>query len=91
MKLPNTLYNISNSKKWRNHVILLVSVTLIIPIKSCKKDDDPIVKQEPPIHVTEPIDAVVYWVNLSLYTIRFSAFNTPAYSSRALGYIGLAM
>lgn len=30
------------------------------------------------------------WADMTLYTLRFSAFNTPTYSSRSLAYMGLA-
>jgi len=39
----------------------------------------------------EKADVAVKWSDLTLYTIRFSSFNTPTYTSRSLGYIGLAM
>lgn len=36
-------------------------------------------------------DAALKWADMTLYTFRFSSFNSPTYSSRSMGYLGLAM
>jgi len=65
---------------------------LVIFFFSCnKKVDVGIVEATIPDLKTEKADLAVKWADLTLYTIRFSAFNTPTYSSRSLGYLGLAM
>jgi hypothetical protein len=54
--------------------------------------DEPTVTYQQPVSVTEQSAAVATkWASITLYTLRFSAFNTPTYSSRSLGYLGLAM
>ncbi|HEX2534360.1 MAG TPA: vanadium-dependent haloperoxidase [Chitinophagaceae bacterium] len=35
-------------------------------------------------------EVAVKWAEITLYVLRYSAFNTPTYSSRSLGYLGLA-
>jgi membrane-associated phospholipid phosphatase len=36
-------------------------------------------------------DPALKWTDMSLYTFRFSSFNSPTYTSRSMGYLGLAM
>ena len=76
-------------KAMRQSSLLII---LIIFFFSCnKKVDVDIVEATIPDLKTEKADVAVKWADLTLYTIRFSAFNTPTYSSRSLGYLGLAM
>ena len=70
---------------------LLTVLTLLVFI-SCKKDNDPPPTPKP-APTLQDLDSkvAVKWADKTLYVIRFSAFNTPTYSSRSLGYIGLCM
>ncbi len=70
--------------------LLLHSSLLLVLLVSCSKDHADVFP-EPPGLSNEKADAAVKWADMTLYTIRFSAFNTPTYSSRSLGYLGLAM
>jgi hypothetical protein len=72
---------------------LLCIFFLLLSICSCKEDDSaPVpVYQDPPSLSGLPGDVAIKWADMTLYTLRFSAFNTPTYSSRSLGYMGLAM
>ena len=65
----------------------------MLAIVSCKVDvEEAHVVYQPPRELShEPANVALQWANMTLYTIRFSAFNTPTYSSRSLGYLGLAM
>ena len=69
---------------------LLYSFVLTVLLASCSKNH-PDLYPEPPSVSIEKADALVKWADMTLYTIRFSAFNTPTYTSRSLGYLGLAM
>ena len=76
----------------RPKMVFASIVLLIVLLYSCSKNDDiDIHYQEVPKLSNEPADAAVKWADMTLYTIRFSAFNSPTYSSRSLGYLGLAM
>ena len=68
---------------------LLTSLALLAFI-ACKKDNDAPPQPAPKL---QELDSKVAtkWADKTLYVIRFSAFNTPTYSSRSLGYIGLCM
>jgi hypothetical protein len=57
---------------------------------ACSKDSS----VPPPDVPGPPVDtanAAIKWADITLYTVRFSAFNSPTYASRSLGYLGLAM
>lgn len=75
--------------KFRMYFFCFVCYNLLFI--SCKKNDGPFIGKEVPALSAEPFEIAVQWADMSLYTIRFSAFNTPTYSSRSLGYLGLAM
>lgn len=47
--------------------------------------------QQPASLSTFPAEVALKWADMTLYTFRFSAFNSPTYSSRSMGYLGLAM
>jgi hypothetical protein len=65
-----------------------MAIGLVFLVQACTKDD----ADRPPVNVlNENAGIAVQWADMSLYTIRFSSFNTPTYSSRSLGYLGLAM
>lgn len=64
---------------------------LIILLFSCKEDDPAPVYKLPPDLADMSAEAALQWADMTLYTLRFSAFNSPTYSSRSLGYLGLAM
>ena len=74
-----------NSKGLRK----LIPIVLLL-IASCKREN------EVPIHPAPALkdisaDVALKWADKTLYVIRFSSFNTPTYSSRSLGYLGLCM
>jgi hypothetical protein len=69
--------------------LLACVFAVIVLLFSCSKDHTTI-PQPPPV-TGEPVDVAMQWADMTLYTIRFSAFNSPTYSSRSLGYLGLAM
>ena len=61
----------------------------IVFILSCNKEH---VSYPPPTPVSkQPADIAVKWADMTLYTVRYSSFNSPTYASRSLGYLGLAM
>ena len=70
--------------------IILSLIVAVIFFPSCKKNDV-ISVQDIPVLSQQPADVAVKWADMTLYTIRYSAFNTPTYSSRSLGYLGLAL
>jgi hypothetical protein len=80
--------------RMRLRQVLLVAGLLII-LTSCREDDpepaNQVTYEDPPAISTISSDVAVQWAEMSLFTLRFSAFNTPTYSSRSLGYLGLAM
>ena len=39
----------------------------------------------------EPGEVATHWADMTLYISRYTFANTPTYSSRSLGYIGLTM
>lgn len=63
-------------------------LVLIVLFSACKKEQGPEIIILP---ANSNADAALKWADMSLYTIRFSSFNSPTYSSRSLGYLGLAM
>ena len=68
-------------------------VTLATIITTCS-DDNPNPGQafvDPPALSSLKADVALKWADMTLYTLRWSGFNTPTYSSRSLGYLGLAM
>lgn len=70
--------------------VLPILVSALFAWSSCRKADPP-VYQDPPSIDYEKADVATQWADLTLYTIKFSRFNSPTYTSRNLGYIGLAM
>jgi len=56
---------------------------------SCKKND-PVPPVDPPI-LNPNSEIARTWAATTLFTVRYSFFNTPTYTSRSLGYMGLAM
>lgn len=68
--------------------LLLLVMTMML-LSSCEKEEDTIA--EIPRLQDENAEIALKWADMSLYTIRFSALNTPTYASRSLGYLGLAM
>jgi hypothetical protein len=71
-------------------VVLACLVPATFFFNSCKKEEI-ITYGEVPKLSDKSANAALNWADMTLYTIRFSAFNTPTYSSRSLGYLGLAM
>ncbi len=55
---------------------------LIVGLWSCQGPDEP---------TPQATDLPTKWANLTLQLVKNSPANTPTYSSRALGYIGLTM
>src|SRR6185369_11656049 len=80
MKLPMT------NKATLTYFTLLM--TALVLFSTCSKNDTASVN---PGLKDEPADIAVQWSDMTLYTIRFSSFNSPTYASRTLGYIGLTM
>ncbi len=92
MKFPGC--KIEFKLRWLKQPGRSLCFILLTLIFWCCNDDDestPIVYVEPPLLSEIPADVGVKWADMTLYTLRFSAFNTPTYSSRSLGYLGLAM
>jgi PAP2 superfamily len=86
--MPEKVYKRKSFERFAE--ILLRSFLSVVWLVSCSKDHADLYP-EPPVLSNVKADAAVKWADLTLYTIRFSAFNTPTYSSRSLGYLGLAM
>jgi hypothetical protein len=59
-------------------------------IGACRKEHQPPPEQLPNLQDEGP-DVAAKWADMSLFVIRYSAFNTPTYSSRSLAYLGLCM
>lgn len=68
---------------------LAVVLFLFFPVilLNCSKDPDP---NPEPIQ-EEDKDLAARWADVTLHTIRFTFPNSPTYTSRSLGYIGLTM
>jgi hypothetical protein len=65
---------------------------MTVLIISCEKDDTQQQgSTEPPALSTLSSDIALKWGERTLYTIHFSSFNSPTYSSRSLAYMGVAM
>ena len=62
-----------------------------LAVASCRVEEPNVIYQPPPDLSHQSANVALQWANMTLYTIRFSAFNTPTYSSRSLGYLGLGM
>jgi len=84
------------NKKWfdilvRNYRAFFICIfSLFLFLNSCRKQDVPVYHDVPKLSDI-PAEVAIKWADMSLYTIRFSAFNSPTYTSRSLGYLGLAM
>lgn len=73
-----------------SHSLMFVATTFLI--MSCNSDDQSPPVYDQPKNITGlSADIATQWADMTLYTIRYSAFNSPTYSSRSLGYMGLAM
>ena len=83
---------ISVALQWNKNLIvrLSASLTLFIFFNSCHKNNET-VEKEPPSLQTITHEVGTKWADMTLYVARYSAFNTPTYCSRALGYVGLCM
>src|SRR5688572_32658619 len=77
-----------NKFRWRHPFWYLLPVLFFF---FCNKNKDDVPEATIPDLKTEKADVAVKWADMTLYTARFSAFNTPTYCSRALGYMGLTM
>ncbi len=82
------------SLRTKEHILLPVyfsSITFLFLLGSCKKEDlkDDTAKLQN--QKTESADIAVRWADLTLQVIRGAAKNSPTYSSRSLGYMGLTM
>jgi hypothetical protein len=72
--------------KWNRYFFI---ATLLF-IVACKKDHETITQPVPDLKTIGP-ELPAAWADMSLFVIRFSAFNSPTYTSRSLGYLGLCM
>jgi hypothetical protein len=83
---------ISVALQWNKNLIvrLSASLALFIFFNSCHKNNET-VEKEPPSLQTITHEVGTKWADMTLYVARYSAFNTPTYCSRALGYVGLCM
>src|SRR5258705_2722363 len=78
-----------NKFRWRYPFWYLLPILFFF---FCNKNKDDVPEEAAiPDLKTENADVAVKWADLALYTARFSAFNTPTYCSRALGYTGLTI
>src|SRR5690242_6363811 len=83
--MKNKIIHRRNFKKQSGCLFLCA---LLLLIHSCKKEE---VQGTIPGLEQDDVTVATAWADMSLYTIRFSAFNSPTYASRSLGYLGLAM
>jgi membrane-associated phospholipid phosphatase len=73
--------------------LMFILMLGVLAIRCSDEDNDP----KPPAYEDPPAlsdlkaEVALKWCDMSLYTLRWSGFNTPTYSSRSLGYLGLAM
>ena len=65
---------------------LLLILSLLFLFQTCS-DDGP---DPPPIDDTQKT-LPAHWADVTLKTIQFTFPNSPTYTSRSLGYIGLTM
>lgn len=81
-----------NAANFSAHNLLLIAYVIagLFFLNSCSKNEDLVYKEVPKLN-TVSADVALQWADMSLYTIRFSSYNTPTYASRSLGYLGLAM
>lgn len=81
-------------RPWRRKTGIAFCLWFVLAFFSCKEkraEEPPVVYKAPPVLSELPGDAGLQWANMTLYTIRYSAYNSPTYASRSLGYLGLAM
>lgn len=72
-------------KKPYKLTLLQILLILFLATRGCKEID----KQK--VLPLSHIDVVTKWADMTLFITKNTAANTPTYSSRALGYIGLTM
>ncbi len=74
-------------KTIRFSILIKLSIFLIgsLLLSTCKKHNDVIIIQQ------EDAEIAMQWADMTLATIKSSFFKSPTYSSRSLGYMGLAM
>jgi hypothetical protein len=60
-------------------------VVVVVMLRACSKDGGD--KPTP----NDNSNIAVKWADMTLYTMRFSSFNSPTYGSRCLAYLGLTM
>src|SRR5687768_15150155 len=82
------------SLRIKKHILLPIyfsAITFLFLVSSCKKQDlkDDAAKLQN--QKSESADIAVRWADLTLQVIRGAARNSPTYSSRSLGYMGLTM
>src|SRR5580765_3325889 len=92
---PRTYNLIVYAQSSLRHVRALTRISffafiLFLFLIGCKKDNDAPVRKAPALNELNA-DLAIEWADMTLYVIRYSAFNTPTYSSRSLGYLGLCM
>jgi hypothetical protein len=68
-------------------LLAVIALTLAVGVNSCTETD----YKDPSQLSDSPGNVAIAWADMTLYTLRFSGFNTPTYASRSLGYIGLTM
>ena len=71
---------------------ILIFIALFLPLilfEQCNCDCDP--KPEPVAIDDEDKNLAARWADIALQTIQFSYANSPTYTSRSLGYIGVTM
>jgi hypothetical protein len=73
-------------------VLCNLAVLFSLFFTSCKKEDaSPQGSTEPPAPSSISADVAIKWAEQTLYTVHFSSFNSPTYSSRSLAYLSIAM
>jgi hypothetical protein len=81
----------AHQKKQRDSlsvICLVLFACTTVNISSCKKND---VEQKIPNQHLESGSVATQWADMTLYVLRHAKYNSPTYSSRSLGYLGLTM
>ena len=83
--------NFGNNKNILQLVYIYSFTAIILLLSSCKKEDLKDDTRKLENQKSESADIAVRWADLTLQVIRGAAKNSPTYSSRSLGYMGLTM
>jgi hypothetical protein len=73
----------------KNTLITIGLIAALVLLQQCRSDSDP--KPVPIVIKDEDKNLAARWADVALHTIQFSFPNSPTFTSRSLGYIGVTM